>query len=785
MSTLTTLNVRIGADISGFQKEMGKLETRMKGIGEGLKSFGKSASLFVSAPIAAAGAKMIQAASDAQEMQAKFNTVFSNTGQGVTGRLTEFGNAVGRSVVELKGMASQFGDTLKPMGFAEEAAANLAVDLTKLATDLSSFNNMPMDEALRRLQGTLVGSHENALAFGVVINENTLKAQMLEDGTSDLTGAQFEQAKVQARINLLMKGTSDAQGDAARTSESFANKVRALTARIQDVAVELGNHLIPIATAVVEKVTAMVAWVSDLSDEQQRLALTVGAAVAAIGPLAVGLGVVLAALSPIAVAIAAVVAGGVALYANWQQVTDFMQEAWMRMKVRVMGAVVELLEGFENVVGWIPGAEQLIGPALVAMRTKTHEAALELSKFKIEQGNTRKATEESKKALEQQVAATQAASQAVKTATTATHTNTEVVEENTEAVEFQASAIREVKDLNNLTAQSIGKVRLAHEKNGDQIEEVTSEMLRQTTAVENLADESEDSASRMTTAFAVFRQSLTGPGGLLDAFGQGGLGGALSMLKGGLLDAATTAFPALGVGIKVASGLMKTFGIDSEAVLNKIKGVAAGVGKAIGSIFGAGREARERAEAIDKFISQVAALNVDLGDLDISGKAQIKALMTPFLTSGVASMEDLLGALGLTQADLGLSIGDKIGQMFTELSNNTGFTNDLQRAAAAVFDGRLGKIADEFGVGLSDIIGDWAALFGVSADDINTLVSQWSSSTGVSVDPEGGLSIDPLKGMGASEGITQKINVVLDGRTIASSTAPFMAGELEVRGTNF
>ena len=31
---------------------------------------------------------------------------------------------------------------------------------------------MPMDEALRRLQGTLIGSHENALAFGVVINEN-------------------------------------------------------------------------------------------------------------------------------------------------------------------------------------------------------------------------------------------------------------------------------------------------------------------------------------------------------------------------------------------------------------------------------------------------------------------------------------------------------------------------------------------------------------------------------------------------------------------------------------
>jgi phage-related protein len=151
-------------------------------------------------------------------------------------------------------MASTFGDTLKPMGFAEDAAASMSVELAQLATDLGSFNDMPMDKALQRLQGTLIGNHENALAFGVIINENTLKQELARMGADNLTGTMLEQAKVQARMNLLMAGTTDAQGDALRTSGSWANQMRRLKSTLTDAATELGKKLLPALTPVLSMI---------------------------------------------------------------------------------------------------------------------------------------------------------------------------------------------------------------------------------------------------------------------------------------------------------------------------------------------------------------------------------------------------------------------------------------------------------------------------------------------------------------------------------------------------
>lgn len=222
----------------------GVLGTGLK-IGAGAAVAGFAA---VSGAAIVLGPKLVGLGSDAEEMQSKFNVVFSEFGGAVTAALDEFGEAAGRSRYELREYASVLGDTLKPMGFTEEAAADLSVEMVKLATDLSSFNNMPMDEALQRLQSTLIGNHGNALAFGVIINENTLAAELAANGWDELTGSQLEQAKVQARINLLMRGTTDAQGDAIRTADSWANQTRALKATLKDLGTEMGLALLPAIT---------------------------------------------------------------------------------------------------------------------------------------------------------------------------------------------------------------------------------------------------------------------------------------------------------------------------------------------------------------------------------------------------------------------------------------------------------------------------------------------------------------------------------------------------------
>jgi phage-related minor tail protein len=269
--TLGEAILYLRGDGSGLDKSLRDADSNARGVIGGLTSFANTGFTGLkkavgvglvagigaaTAGIAALGAGLVgavRAGSDVEEMMGKFSIVFANTGGRVTDQLDEFGRAVGRNKYELREMAATFGDTLKPMGFSEDAAADFSVQLSKLAVDLGSFNNMDTDEALRRLQGTLIGSHENALAFGVVINENTLKAEMAANGWDKLTGAELEQAKVQARINLLMKGTTDAQGDAARTSGGWANQMRRLQSVLQETQAEIGTKLLPVLTPLLTK----------------------------------------------------------------------------------------------------------------------------------------------------------------------------------------------------------------------------------------------------------------------------------------------------------------------------------------------------------------------------------------------------------------------------------------------------------------------------------------------------------------------------------------------------
>ena len=248
---------KLGADLKGVGDKAKQGEQGTKGLSTtlgSLKTAAMGAAVVVGGALVAGLVKSVMAASDAEEAMSKFNIVFKDIQGGPAAFAAEvdaMAAATGRSKNELYGMVAGLGDLFQPLGFGVEAAGDLSLQMTQLAIDLSSFNNMSMDEALTRLQGTLIGSHENALAFGVVINENTLKAELAANGWDKLTGSQLEQAKVQARLNLLMAGTTAAQGDAERTADGFANQTRALQANMKDLAVEIGQKFLPIATELV------------------------------------------------------------------------------------------------------------------------------------------------------------------------------------------------------------------------------------------------------------------------------------------------------------------------------------------------------------------------------------------------------------------------------------------------------------------------------------------------------------------------------------------------------
>ena len=271
MATVDTLLVRIEADMSGIRRDLQRLERQTGDASKKMQSnFSKMGTAVKAAlGVAAVGiigrfiAANVKLASSVEEMQSKSSVVFGQFVGDVRKDLEEFGNAVGRSTFELEGMASSVQDTFVPLGFARGEAADLSVALTKLAVDVASFNNASDTETMQAFQSALVGNHEAVRRFGIVITEAELKAELFRMGITKNANEVDAATKVQARLNLIMAGTTDAQGDAERTADSFANRSKALSAALDELAVKVLTPLLPILADFVGGLTSAINSVNE------------------------------------------------------------------------------------------------------------------------------------------------------------------------------------------------------------------------------------------------------------------------------------------------------------------------------------------------------------------------------------------------------------------------------------------------------------------------------------------------------------------------------------------
>lgn len=197
----------------------------------------------------------VRMASDAEESASKFGFVFKEAGAEVQSSLDAFAESAGRSRFELRAMSADVGALIGPMGFSSEKTGEMSVALVKLATDLSSFHNVSEKDAMQALRSGLVGETEPLRRFGVQLNEARLRSEALAMGLGSLKGPLSATDKAAAVMAVVMRDTAQAQGDAERTSDSYANSVRRLSAGFNDTKVAVGQALLPAMTQLVGTVT--------------------------------------------------------------------------------------------------------------------------------------------------------------------------------------------------------------------------------------------------------------------------------------------------------------------------------------------------------------------------------------------------------------------------------------------------------------------------------------------------------------------------------------------------
>ena len=203
------------------------------------------------------GRDSITAASDAEEAGAKFRQVFGDLSEGVRENLEVMAKTNRRSVYDLVDFASTLQDTFVPLGFARDQAADFSQTIVQLGVDIAAFSNKADADVIQNLTSAIVGNHEAVRSYGIVLTETVLKQELARMGAENLTGAALEMAKAQARVNIIMRASADAQGAAVREADSYSNTLKAWDAAVQDLKVALGTGLLPAMTSITEAAVGM------------------------------------------------------------------------------------------------------------------------------------------------------------------------------------------------------------------------------------------------------------------------------------------------------------------------------------------------------------------------------------------------------------------------------------------------------------------------------------------------------------------------------------------------
>lgn len=234
--------------------DTGEAKNNINSLGSTVKKLGGIiASAFAITKLVEFGKSAINLASDLQEAQNVVDVAF--------GSMSDKANAFAQSALKNYGLAelsakkysSTFMSMAKGMGLATDDATNMSLALTGLVGDVSSFYNIEQDLAATKLKGIFTGESEALKDLGVVMTEANLEAYALAKGFNKSMSEMTQAEKVALRYQYVTEQLSLAQGDFARTSDSWANQIRVLKETFNSLSSIIGEFLIKGLTPFVQK----------------------------------------------------------------------------------------------------------------------------------------------------------------------------------------------------------------------------------------------------------------------------------------------------------------------------------------------------------------------------------------------------------------------------------------------------------------------------------------------------------------------------------------------------
>jgi len=233
-------------DVDNLGNAVTRTAGKFSGMGQAISTASgmmmATATQFLTQKIASFVGGMFTAASDTVETANKTAVVFDKSAASVVSWSQDAITALGMTQTQALAAAATYGNLFTAMGLTEKQAASMATGLVDLGADLSSFNNLDSDVVLEKLRAGLTGESQAVKDLGMDLSENAVQREAVTLGIIKEGEALTEAQKIQARYSLMLKQTTNAQGDFANTSRGAANAGRILGANFKQLQTIIGSR---------------------------------------------------------------------------------------------------------------------------------------------------------------------------------------------------------------------------------------------------------------------------------------------------------------------------------------------------------------------------------------------------------------------------------------------------------------------------------------------------------------------------------------------------------------
>lgn len=262
------IEIDVNADTSDFRKIPAEIRPHVKKAGDDIESTFASSAKGAGKAIAGAigvglaigfGQELLELGNQTAVFQQKTKTVFEDSTKDVLKWAKENNRALGLTESRLAGLAANFGDLLKPMGFTSKEAADLSTKALDLAGALSAWSGgtQTVADVSATLSKALLGEREELKGLGIAISEADVSTRLLEKGQSALVGTALAQAKAIATQELIFEKSTDAQKAWADGSFDAIKKQNELRAKVSELVEVVATGLLPVFTAAADVLTAI------------------------------------------------------------------------------------------------------------------------------------------------------------------------------------------------------------------------------------------------------------------------------------------------------------------------------------------------------------------------------------------------------------------------------------------------------------------------------------------------------------------------------------------------